>query len=165
MSEQDLHASPEGSSVNVPAVRRKPSATRAVSNARTRRVELLGQGRAAAWRHGTFATVGNSADVTIEHALIIAANPSLDPIIDHRLVEDLALARAQRNRAMIALESEGMTSTLTSYLSRLMPLVERLERAVHERARERVKDFRARPLVDLSQYRANTHDPEEDTDR
>jgi len=154
MSEQDLHASSDDPSVNVPAVRRKPSATRAVSNARTRRVELIRQGRPGAWQHGTFSVVANAADVSVEHALVLASHPTLDPVADHRLIEDLCLARVQRNRALLAIEAEGMSTTLTSYLARLMPLVERLERAVHERARERVKDFRRRPLVDLAAYAA-----------
>lgn len=123
------------------------------ATSRARRVELLGQGHSAAWSHGTFAVVANRPDVIVEHGLILAAHPALDPIVDHRLIEDLSLARVQRNRALLAMESAGMTPTLTSFLARLMPLVERLERAVHDRERERVRDFRTRPLVDLAQYR------------
>lgn len=154
MSERNLPTVPSAADPKPSSSRRKPSATRSASVSRARRVELLGQGRPGAWRHGTFGVVGNAQDVSTEHALIIAAHPALDPVVDHRLVEDLALARVQRNRALIAIEAEGMTSTLTSYLARLMPLVERLERAVHERARDRVRDFRRRPLVDLAAYAA-----------
>jgi len=154
MSEQDLPATrPPGARDASPSTPR-PSATRSISNRRSRRVELIRQGRPGAWQHGTFSVVANAADVSVEHALVLASHPTLDPVADHRLIEDLCLARVQRNRALLAIEAEGMSTTLTSYLARLMPLVERLERAVHERARERVKDFRRRPLVDLAAYAA-----------
>jgi len=139
---------------NLPATRTAPDAdltrdtphlslTRSASNSRQRRVQELGKGNPTAWRHGTFATVGNHVDVQTEHALILAsAHGALDPIQDYRLIEDLALARVQRNRAIIALETEPSSSVLTSYASRLMALVERGERAVRQRQQERVIDMR-----------------------
>ena len=136
-----------------PAVPAEPARSRRPATSRARRVEELRRGNVGAWQHGTFAVVGNAPDVRIEHALIFAAHGALDPVQDYRLVEDLALARAQRNRAIIALEAEPSSSVLTSYASRLMALVERLERAVRERERSRVADFRARPTIDLAQYR------------
>jgi hypothetical protein len=138
-----------------PANRPRPATSRA------RRVEELRRGNPNGWHHGTFAIVGNAPDMQAEHALILAAHPALDRVVDHRLVEDLALARVQRNRAVIALEDDPRSSVLTSYASRLMALVERLDRAVRERERERVTDFRSRPVVDLAHYR----DPQPEEDR
>ncbi len=117
----------------------KPSATRAASASRAQRRRMLLEGNVNALSHGVFAIVANQRDVQIEVALIYVARPNLDPIADLRLVEQLATANVQRHRAIAAMEGEGFTQTLTSYASRLDALVERLERAVHERDRERAK--------------------------
>lgn len=121
--------------------------------ARARRVEELGKGNARALRHGVFAVVNNQQDVQTEVALTYAARPLLDPIADRRLVELLATTNVQRQRALIAMQQDGLSQQLTSYDARLAALVERLERAVHDRERERQTVARQRP-VDLSEYRS-----------
>ena len=133
----------------VPMARqRRPGASR------VRRVQELQRGNVSALRHGVFAVVANQPDVACEVALIFAARPSLDQIRDARLVELLASVNVQRQRAIAAMERGGMTQQLTSYDSRLAALVERLERAVHERARERVREAHdAERTVDLDRYR------------
>ena len=121
---------------------------------RVRRVQELQRGNTRALRHGVFADVLNAPDVATEVALIYAARPSLDPIRDSRLVELLATTNVQRHRAIAAMERDGLSQQLTSYDSRLAALVERLERAVHERERERIRDQRTQAShLDLSQYR------------
>ena len=118
---------------------------------RARHVEELLKGNARALRHGVFASVANQPDVQIEVALIYAARPLLDPIADRRLVELLASTNVQRQRALLAMQSEGLSALLTAYDSRLAALVERLERAVHERERERATVVGQLP-ADLSRY-------------
>lgn len=126
---------------------RRPGASR------VRRVQELHRGNVRALRHGVFAEVLNRPDVATEAALIFAARPSLDPIRDARLVELLATTNVQRQRAIAAMERDGMSAQLTSYDARLAALVERLERAVHERERERLKDARAtEQAADLSRF-------------
>lgn len=128
---------------------RRPGASR------VRRVQELYRGNARALRHGVFAQVLNAPDVATEAALIFAARPSLDLIRDARLVELLATTNVQRQRAIAAMERDGMSSQLTSYDARLAALVERLERAVHERERERIKEARtSEHAADLSRFRS-----------
>jgi hypothetical protein len=124
---------------------RKPGVSRA------RRVEELGKGNVNSLRHGVFALVANQQDVQTEIALTYAARPLLDPIADRRLVELLATTNVQRQRCLIAMQQGGLSQQLTSYDSRLSALVERLERAVHDRERERAIVARQRP-VDLTRY-------------
>lgn len=126
--------------------------TRKPGISRARRVEELRKGNANALKHGVFADVLNLPDVDREAALIFAARPALDPIRDRRLVEHLASAAVSRARALIAIERDGMTATLTSYERNLSGTCERLERAVHDRERERLAAARERP-ADLSAYR------------
>ena len=87
-------------------------------------------------------------------ALTYAARPGLDPIADRRLVELLATSTVQRSRALLAMRgTEGLTGVLTSYDARLAPLVERLERQVHQREQERVPLARkAQPAYTTGQY-------------
>ena len=114
--------------------KRRPGASR------VRRVQELQRGNTRALRHGVFAEVLNAPDVATEVALVYAGRPALDPIRDTRLVELLATTNVQRQRAIAAMQREGMSQQLTSYDARLAALVERLERAVHERERERIKE-------------------------
>jgi hypothetical protein len=137
------------------ANRPRPATSRAL------RVESIRNGKPSGWRHGTFAILSNSPDVMTEHALILAAHPGLDPVQDHRLVEDLALARVQRNRALIAMEDDPKSSILTSYASRLFALIERGERTIRERERERVRTYAARPTIDVTRYRELPRDDDE----
>lgn len=97
----------------------------------------------------------------MEVALTFAAHPALDRIADARLVELQAMNVVRRARCQIAMEKDGLTAVLTSYDRSLAALVERGEQRLHERERERIKSFRQRPLVDLSQYRTRTPDTEE----
>jgi hypothetical protein len=127
------------------APKRKPGISRA------RRVEEVRRGNPGAWRHGVFSIVGNQLDVMTEVALVFASHPLLDPIADRRLVELYATTNVQRQRCLIAMQEQGLTAQLTSYDSRLAALVERLERAVHEREQERIAAAHTAP-VDLSQY-------------
>lgn len=146
---------------NLPAnptpARRRASLTRSASNRRARHVQEVLRGNTRAFLHGVFAIVANQADVQTEMSLIFAVRPLLDPIADWSLVELLASTNVQRHRCLIAMQEGGLTSQLTAYDSRLSALVERLERAVHERERERLIASRERP-VDLSAY-ARTDTP------
>jgi hypothetical protein len=99
-----------------------------------------------------FAIVANHQDVQTEVALIYAARPLLDPIADLRLVELLATNNVQRNRCLIAMLEAGLTQLLTAYDARLAALVERLERAVHDREKERAAVARQKP-ANLAEYR------------
>lgn len=130
---------------------RAVSATRSASVKRARAVQEVLRGNVRAFKHGIFARVLDASDVQTEVALIFAARPLLDPIADRRLVELLATTNVQRQRCLVAMQTDGLTSQLTAYDARLAALVERLERAVHERERERLIAARERP-VDLSRY-------------
>jgi allophanate hydrolase subunit 1 len=110
-------------------------------------------------RSGIFAEVSNRPDVANEIALIFATHPHLDPLADRRLVEALALALVQQRRAIVAMQTEGMTSILTSYESRLAALSERLERAVHERDQQRAAAKGKAGAVDLSRYGQPASEP------
>lgn len=140
----------------VPAPSRmpRPSLTRGASVRRARHRQELGRGNANAWRHGIFATALTHPDVLTEIDLIYVANPHLDPVRDHRLVEQLASCSVRQARAVAAIDAEGMTDLLTAYVSRLDTLVERRERAVHDRARERALENRAgADAAQLARYR------------
>lgn len=128
--------------------RRKPGISRA------RRVEELLRGNVRAWRHGIFAEVAVRPDVEIEVGLIFAARPSLDPLRDTRLVEQLAMVSLRCRRVHLLIDEQGPTQLLTSYDAKLSPLAERLERAVHEREqlRIRARDETSRSS-DLARYR------------
>ena len=147
----------EQPAVNVPATvdaaprKARPSLTRSASLSRARHVQEVLRGNTRSMRHGVFADVLNAPDVQTEVALIYAARPMLNAIADRRLVELLAATNVQRQRCLLAMQSEGLSALLTSYDARLAALVERLERAVHERERERLIASRERP-VDLSAY-------------
>lgn len=132
---------------------RAASLTRSANASRARHVQEAKRGNVNALRHGAFATVQAWPDVSTETALIFATRPALDPIRDRRLVELLATSNVQRQRTLLAIEAEGMSSTLTSYESRLAALVERLERSVHERERERERERRAAEVEPLDKYR------------
>jgi hypothetical protein len=113
----------------------------ASSSQRRRRDLMLGNSRAL--QHGVFAKSANAQDVAVEVALIFGGtHPGLDPLADRRLVEQLALASVQHRRALLAIEADGLTPTLTSYCVRLAQLVERLEQKVHDREKERIAHLR-----------------------
>jgi hypothetical protein len=136
-----------------PPVRRQ-SLTLSASQSRRRHVEEIHKGNVNSLRHGVFAIVQNARDVATEIALTIATYPSLHPIADRRLVELLAEARVQRQRAIIAMTTEGLTPTLTSYDARLSQLEERLERTLYERERQRRSDLARGDADPLARYRS-----------
>jgi len=139
----------------------KPSLTRSQSSRRRRLVQELQRGRPSALKHGVFAEVSNFPDVATEIALTFAAHGHLDPIADARLVEQYAIALTQQRKAIVAMAG-GMSSVLTSYESRLSALAERLERAVHERDRERSPSRSAASSEEiLSRYRPQPLPPKE----
>jgi hypothetical protein len=115
---------------------------RSVASSRQRRRSEALRGNARAYSHGVMAIVNNSADSALEVALTFASHPGLDPISDLRLCETYALSSVQYRRCIAAIDVQGMTPVLTAYSSRLAALVERLERAVHERERERIHEMR-----------------------
>lgn len=133
---------------------RRPSLTRSASLSRARRREELGRGNANALRHGIFAVVANLPDVATEVELQFTARPGLDRIRDRRLVEAFALAAVQHRRAIEAMATAGLTEHLTAYEARLAPLVERLERTIHERERERLSALEALGAGGLARYRS-----------
>ena len=110
------------------------------------------EGNANALKHGVFAIVANGPEVRTEVELILATHPGLDPLVDGRFVELLATTNVQRQRAVIAMQTEGMTHVLTAYESRLSAQVERLERAMVIRERERLAGDKRRTVSDLSAY-------------
>ena len=118
------------------------SSARSIAASRARRRSDLMKGNTISLHHGCFAVTANERDAAVEGDLIFVAHPALDAVADLRLVEQLALASVQHRRALIAIEREGLTSLLTSYVIRLGQLVERLERAVHDRERERIAQMR-----------------------
>ena|SRR2546423_12149043 len=126
---------------------------------RVRHVQEIRRGNANAWRHGVFSVIGNQLDVQTEVALVFASHPLLDPIADRRLVELYATTNVQRMRCLIAMSEHGLTAQLTSYDSRLAALVERLERAVHEREQER-RTVAGQQPTDLSRFlpKSQTHE-------
>jgi hypothetical protein len=115
---------------------------RSVASSRQRRRSEVLRGNARAFSHGIMAIVNNSADTATEVALTFASHPDLDGIADLRLVETYALASVQYRRAIAAIDAQGITPVLTAYSSRLAALVERLERAVHDREKERIAQMR-----------------------
>jgi hypothetical protein len=132
----------------------RPSATRGESNRRQRHVEEAKKGNRNAMKHGVFAVIANAPDVAMETALIYAARPSLDPIADRRIVEQLATASVQYARATVALsESDNWGSTLVAAARDFGNRAERLERAVHQRAQERAREAAKPNADDLAQYR------------
>jgi hypothetical protein len=132
------------------------SLTLSASQSRRRRVEEINKGNVNSLRHGVFAIVQNARDVACEIALTLATYPSLHPIADRRLVELLAEARVQRQRAIIAMTTEGLTPTLTSYDARLSQLEERLERTLYERERQRRTDLARGDADPLARYRSGS---------
>lgn len=130
----------------------RPSLTRSASTRRARLRGLAQQGNTRALRHGVLAVVLNGPDVALEVDLVYATHPGLDPMADRRLVELYATSQVQRHRALAAMASEGLTPVLTSYDARLAAMVERLERAVHERERTRLGERQSKRVVDLSGY-------------
>lgn len=134
------------------AVAKIASPARSLAASRGRRRHDLMLGNANALQHGVFALTANERGASIEAALLYVTHPDLDDLADRRLVEQLALASVQHRRALLAIEADGLTPTLTSYVIRLGQLVERLEHAVHDRERERQAQLRRGKIVDLSQY-------------
>ena len=128
------------------------SPTRSLSAARSRRCWGAARGNQNSMRHGIMAVVANAPDTATEVALTYATHPGLEDLADLRLVETYALAAVQYRRAIAAIDAQGMTPVLTAYSSRLAALVERLERAVHEREKERIAQMRRGKVIDLSMY-------------
>lgn len=133
-------------------VARVVSKARSLAAARSARRRSLMLRNHLALSHGCFAVTANERDTSIEVDLLYASHPGLDLIADRRLVEQLALASVQHRRALIAIEADGLTPTLTSYVIRLGQLVERLEHVVHDREKERYAALRRGPVIDLTRY-------------
>jgi hypothetical protein len=134
------------------AVAKIASPARSVAAARSRRRHDLLLGNSRALQHGCFAKSANERDASVEAGLLYVTHPGLDELADRRLVEQLALASVQHRRALLAIEQDGLTPVLTSYVIRLGQLVERLERAVHDREKERIAQMRRGKVIDLSAY-------------
>lgn len=132
---------------------RRPSATRSASARLQRLREEAQKGNRNALRHGVFANVANSVDVATETAIIFATHEDLDRVADHRLVEALAIAAVHHARAILAIDAEGYKPVLTGAARDFGNRAERLERAVHERNRERRRERTAAESVDLAKYR------------
>jgi hypothetical protein len=115
---------------------------RSLSASRSRRRHDLMLGNARALQHGVFARTANERDASVEAALLYGTHPGLDELADRRLVEQLALASVQHRRALLAIEEQGLTPTLTSYVIRLGQLVERLEEKVYVREKARISQMR-----------------------
>lgn len=75
----------------------------------------------------------NAPDVATETALIYASHPELDPVADHRLVEQRAVALVHYARATVALEAGEWQASVIAAARDFGNRAERLERAVHER--------------------------------
>jgi hypothetical protein len=133
----------------------RPSATRSASARRVRLVQEARRGRVQAMHHGIYARVANLPDVATEVALQMALRPGLDPLRDLRLVEDYAMASVQLRRAHEAIEAQGLTEHLGSFISRQGPLVERGERQLHDRERERLAG-KAAGADPLARYRSKS---------
>ena len=124
------------------------------SGVRARAVREAKRGNTNSLRHGVFARVALEVDVAVEVALTFTIRPTLDPLADFRLVEDLAVVRVRHRRALEAINAEGPTANLTKWESNLGASSERLERAVHERAAQRAKETaQATARPDLTAYR------------
>jgi hypothetical protein len=132
---------------------------RSVASSRQRRRHDLMLGNARALSHGVFAITANARDAAVEVALTFASHPGLDELADRRLAETYALAACQYRRALAAIDAQGMTPVLTAYSSRLAALVERLERAVHDREKERRAELRRGTVIDLSRYASTPREP------
>jgi hypothetical protein len=85
--------------------------------------------------------------------VIFAIHADLDPVADHRLVEALAIATVHHAKAVLAIEEAGHLATLLAAARDFGNRAERLERAVHERNRERARERKAADTVDLERYR------------
>ena len=145
----------KGALVPAPPSPRDASVTfrkRSVGNSRQRRRAEAAKGNANALQHGIFARVANAPDVATEIAVQMAARPSLDPLLDLRLVESYALAAVSYRRALEAIDREGMSTTLTSFAARFALLEERQERALTEREVLRQGQLRRGAVIDLSKY-------------
>lgn len=154
-----LRAVPSAPPADAAADRPSPNPNRSRSASRARRRQELLRGNTRAMRHGAFAEVAALPDVATEVDLLFAAHPALDPIRDRRLVELLATSNVRRQRCLLAMERDGMTQTLTAYDARLAPLVERLERAVHERERERLVEASKTSGDPLERFRTARRPP------
>lgn len=122
---------------------RRPSLTRSQTLRRTMAVKAAMAGNGYAMTHGVRTALVSRPDVQTEIALLFAVEPALDPVRDRRLVELCAMTNIRLVRCDLAMEEHGETAVLTGYRSRLGPLAERLERQLHERAREREAARRA----------------------
>lgn len=130
------------------------NATRSVSSSRSRRRAEALRGNVLALKHGVFADVANARDVAVEIDLIFATHAHLDPLADRRLVESLAVASVHYARATQAIDREGWQQQLIAAARDFGNRAERLERAVHERERERAKAAQTvASAADLDAYR------------
>lgn len=131
---------------------RRPSATRSASSRRRRLIQEAGKGNTNALKSGIHADVLNTTAVADEIAVTFATHPHLDSIADYRLVEQYSLATVRYARACIAIEADGWSATLIAAARDFGNRAERLERAVHQRERERIADH-TRSVVDLSAFK------------
>lgn len=133
-------------------IKPRPSSTRSESlrRASLRRSAMAGNQRAL--KFGINAEVHNLPEVAMEVELIYATHEHLHPLEDFRLVELTATTHVKHRRALLGIEKEGMTPTLTRYEMDTGKRLERLERAVHERNVMRMRARQREEAVDLSAY-------------
>lgn len=159
-SQASATASAVPSQSNGRAPQSSPGPTPATIAGRRRREVRRHNPRAL--RHGIFADVLNEPDVMVEVDLLFATHPGLDRLDDARLVENLAQAAVQRLRAVKAMGADlgaldnDRLRTLTAYEAKLAPLIERLERTVHERSEARLAASNRRGQAGLDRYRTPT---------
>jgi hypothetical protein len=134
-------------------LRPRVSKTRSASISRARNAEEARKGNQRALRHGINADVLNLPYVADEVALIYATHRHLDPIEDFRLVELTALAHVAHRRAQLAIEKEGMTTTLVRYEADLGKRLERFLARIHDRNLERARAAEQADTLDLRAYR------------
>lgn len=116
--------------------------------------EEAARGNQNALRHGVWADVLRQPDVAAEVELTFALHPSLDRLLDARLVQHYAVTSARLQALHLAIDRDGFTAILTSFEARMGPLLERLERTVQERAAQREREAAALAgTVDLLRYR------------
>jgi hypothetical protein len=132
--------------------RPQPSAARRLAAQRQRAREEVIRGRIQAMRTGIYARVANLPDVALEVERQLALRPALDQLRDLRLVESFAMASVQLRRAHEAIETQGLTEHLGAFLGKHGPLVERLERSLHEREQERQASSRKAGSTGLAAF-------------
>lgn len=124
------------------------------------REEML-RGNENAQQFGVFRRVTTlTPDIAMEIEATFIRLPALDRIGDRRLVERVAADHVRYMRCLERIEADGLSTALQAAARDFGNRAERGERALYERERERVRDWRSRPTVNLADYQNN-----EDTER